>query len=424
MNHLNLFNPYKNKENNHEDELTRNFLILVKNIPIVQVMFFEMIKKEMDEYNIDSISLGELNINEIYTQIANTNNIFYSEALEGRRLVSVIISNDKMDFSVKIKNINRSAIYDGVVISDPSWIFIIENKPLRENIWPEQLSPNISGKFDIEIIEKPCCLSWRVIISALNNIIQNNLAIGIELTLIEDFIEYIDNEFSWINPYTKFGICKNNKYLLNKRCVSAMSSLKVDNANAEVKYHNGWKHYFDSGKTTIRQIAVDTNMRDSNWSIDLWMYAGNTMNSAREIYLKIDTNKLFKLSKLGFEIESDFHIAYRSSNLLNFKGKVSIEDYIDYWGNRYKELKQIKREEFATYFESLVEDDVINNEDNDVINEKILLKKYDKLNICPGILIKYSWSNNKAVKLDQNDKFVKDLKEKINMVYDVFGEHI
>ena len=60
MDHLNLFNAYKNKSNNHEDELTRSFLILLKNIPLLQVMFFEMVRKEMSQYNIDSISSGDV----------------------------------------------------------------------------------------------------------------------------------------------------------------------------------------------------------------------------------------------------------------------------------------------------------------------------------------------------------------------------
>jgi hypothetical protein len=76
MNHLNVFNAYKSKSNSHEDELTRSFLILVKNIPMIQVMFFELIRKEMYEENIHSIASGDLSVEEVHTQLSDTNNIF------------------------------------------------------------------------------------------------------------------------------------------------------------------------------------------------------------------------------------------------------------------------------------------------------------------------------------------------------------
>ena len=54
MDHLNLFAPFESKDDSHEDVLTRNFLILVKNIPLVQVGFFELIRETLrDEVDIE-----------------------------------------------------------------------------------------------------------------------------------------------------------------------------------------------------------------------------------------------------------------------------------------------------------------------------------------------------------------------------------
>ncbi|MTM73170.1 hypothetical protein GMA96_12520, partial [Turicibacter sanguinis] len=202
MNHLNLFNPYRNKLNSHEDELTRNFLILVKNIPLIQVIFFELIKNEMKEINVDSIIDGDLFVEDIYTQLSSNNSLFSSPLLEGRTLISIIISDDKLEDNVKVKNDTRQARYDGVITANPSWLFIIENKPSKENIWTRQLNPNIPEDSDIIIVEEPCCLSWRAIISKLNVILQKNMVNGLEYIMIENFIEYVDNEYHWLNPYT------------------------------------------------------------------------------------------------------------------------------------------------------------------------------------------------------------------------------
>ena len=47
MEKLNFFNPFKDKDITHEDVLTRNFLLLLKNIPAVQIAFFELIKQKL-----------------------------------------------------------------------------------------------------------------------------------------------------------------------------------------------------------------------------------------------------------------------------------------------------------------------------------------------------------------------------------------
>lgn len=421
IDHLNIFNSYKNKSNNHEDELTRSFLVILKNIPIVQVMFFEMIRREMAEFNIDSIANGDLGVEEVYTQLSSSNKIFKSNLLEGRTLLSIIISDDKLKSLAKVQNDNRQARYDGVILCNPSWLFIIENKPSKDNIWLRQLNPSIPDDIDVSIIDKPCCLSWRKIIKGLNSIIQNKMVWGLERTMIEDFIEYVDNEYSWINPYTTFGVCKDDLYLLNRRCISVMACCDIKGVSTEVKYHRGWKYYVESGKNTIKKIALDANKAVSGWTIDLWMYAGDTMNSARETFEKLDIDKLLHLQDQGFEVSNNFHISYRSSNLLWFEGNLSVEDYLKFWKKEYKSLRQVKREEFNKLFNNLEKNQIIVPEDRSIIQEKILNKNYDKLNICPGFLLKYSWDSKTAITLDKCNKFVEDFNKKVITAFSVVG---
>lgn len=421
MDHLNIFNSYKNKSNNHEDELTRSFLILIKNIPMVQVMFFEMVRKEMKDISIDSIASGDLSIEEVYTQLSNTNDIFSEGIIEGRTLLSIIISDEKLDFKVKVQNDSRQARYDGVILGNPSWLFIIENKPLKDNIGLRQLNPNISDDSDVLIIDKPCCLSWKDIISGLTSIIQNKMASGAEKILIEDFVEYVDNEYPFLNPYTNFSVCKGNQYLLNKRCVSVMSNYKIKGVDVEVKYHKGWKHYFESGKKTIKQIALDANEYSTGWGVGLWLYAGDTMNSARETFEKINIDKLLELQNQGFILSKNFHIAYRSSNIIGFEGTLSFEEYVRFWKKEYTNLKQAKRADFNKLFDELERNYIIVPEDRSIIQEKILSKNYDKLNICPGFLLKYTWNGEKAISLDKSNRFEEDFRNKVETAFSVVG---
>lgn len=418
-----MFNAYKSKSNAHEDELTRSFLILIKNIPMLQMIFFDMIKNEMREDDLSSIICDDLFVESVFTQLSNNNEVFTTGILDGRSLISVIISDDKLESSEPIKNSDRKARYDGVIFCKPGWVFIIENKPSRNNIWLGQLNPNMNNR-EISIIQKPCCLSWRKIITRINLLIANDMIYGVEKALTEDFIEYVDEKYKVINPYTNFSVCKDDKYLLDKRCILAMNSLKVNSVTNNVLYHKGYKYYVPSGKSTIKEIALDSTFNGTDWSIDLWMYVGDSMNSARESFKKLNINKLNKLRTNGFTISKNFHVSYRSCNLLWFTGGLSTEEYLTYWIQNIGNLRQAKRIEFESIFLDLEKSKLILDTDQTILKEKILSKNYDKLNICPGFLIKYTWSSQKAINLDFANSFDADFIDKVNQVFEIFGETI
>ncbi len=421
MDHLNLFNPYRNKSSNHEDELTRAFLILLKNIPLVQMMFFDMVSKELSEYNIGSISLGGLFIEEVFTQISNNNDIFKNESANGRNLISIIISDDSFLTETKVTDDTRQARYDGVVFCEPNWCFIIENKPNKDNIWLRQLNPNIPSESEIKVFEKPCCLSWRHILSTITELVSKGLVNGSDRVLIEDFIEYVDSEYSWINPFTKFNVCKNNIYLLNRRCISIMENYNSE-SKEQVQYHKGWKYYINSGCTIIKQIALDAEQSNDDWVISLWLYAGDTMLSSRETYNKLNIDKLLSLKKIGFNITTNFHVSYQSSGLVgdDKKNEDYLKIYVEYWKNNYVQLKQVKKDEYDNYFNKLKSDGIIDENFINKLKEKVFNKRYEKLNICPGLLIKYTWESSRAIELDDKNKFTDDFREKINLAFDVF----
>lgn len=424
LDHLNIFNSYKNKENHHEDELTRIFLTLVKNIPAVQMLFFELIRKELSnlpsDEQIPSISLGELVVQSVHTQVGNSNAMF--SELEDYKVVSVVISDDRLNDTSSINNTDRNARYDGVIFANPGWLFIIENKPLRYNIWLDQLNPSL--KVGAQIIKQPCALSWRDVIERLNTLIINGILTGLELQLVEDFLEFVDEEFSYINPYTQFGVCKGNSYLLNKRCVDLLNQFIIDGEQAEVNYHRGWKHYANSNRKTVKQIAMDAQVDGEDWKVTLFLYAGDTMASAKYTFSQLQYEKLMKLKEHGFSLWPNFHLSFRSSNLFWANGKITFEAYVDYWLKNASNLKQIKRDQFNEHFSEFEKVGLTSEEDRSIMKEKLLDKNYQTLNICPGMGITYTWSSKDAIELDKRQQFLPDLKEKIRLAFEALGDDI
>lgn len=423
MNHMNFFNPFKNHDEWHEDVLTRNFLLLVKNIPLVQIAFLEEIRKAVNgDVDIPSAVYQQLKLTDIRTQVVHHDSMMQN--LEGTNIVSVLMSDDKLETMYKATNSDRSARYDGVIVCDPNWLFTVENKPNKNNVWLEQLNPNIKDDESNVIHETPACLSWRDMISLLSMLLDSAMLLPIERTLIEDFLAYIDEHYSWLNPYHKFALCKSDEYLINRKCMDVLAKCYPEK---DVKYLKGWKHYIESGKSTIKFIALDTtapkNTTDS-WTVDLWMYAGDTMLSAREVYQKLNLNKLWVLSESdrNFTITPNFHFSFMSKGLLWLTGNKNATEYIRFWQTQ-GEIHQLKRSEFVPYFEMLAQNGIVcYDTDFPRFEEKILAKDYTTLNVCPGFLIKYTWDKESVLRLEKqgDDVFVENCKRIIESVFDVF----
>lgn len=410
MNRLNFFNPFLEKEATHEDVLTRNFLILVKNIPTVQIAFLELIRSTVPDAQLESIALGELVVTDVTTQVVSGGMLAGTQECS---IMSVYISDDKLITTHSVEASERNARYDGVIKCDPSWVFIIENKPYVGNAWIEQLDPNKEDASGNIVLEKPCCLSWRDILFILGNILEHNLASSIETIVIEDFLNYVNENFSWLNPFNRLGLCKGNKGLIDKRCGVVIESCF---AGKELKYHKGWKSYIDTSREdyVVKQVALDTDER----SITLWMYGGDTMNSARSMYCTLDLEKMKKLIEEGYEIESNFHLSFRSSNLAWFKSAMNVVDYAKYWKEQTK-INQVNKEEVENYCKCLGENKVL-VEDKELLVTKILSKQYKKINVCPGIFFGFNWPIEEAIQLDNEGRFVNECKEKIRRIRECY----
>lgn len=410
MERLNFFNPFKDKEITHEDVLTRNFLLLLKNIPAVQIAFFELIKNKLPTIGLESIAMGQLSVSEIYTQVTSGN---FLSGIQDHKILSIIISNDTYSSNHIVKESERNARYDGVVLCDPSWVLIIENKPYVGNVWEGQLDPNKDDANDNQLLPDPCCLSWREIIVVLNSVLEHNLSSVIEKTIVDDFLEYIDETYSWLNPYSRLGLCKGNKLLIDKRCGEV---LKECFPQKDLKYHKGWKHYVDTSAEdyVVKQIALDF---DDN-CITLWMYAGDTMVAARKLYERIDLDKVQRLNG-EYIVRPNFHFSYQGTGLVWFTtSNISAIDYVSYWKNN--ELRQVNRENINAFYHDLKSKSIVDPND-EVLEEKILSKQYPKLNVCPCILFGYKWSLEDAITLDRDEKFADDCKNKIQQIVSVYS---
>lgn len=419
MDHLNYFFPYERKDGKHEDQLTRAFLTTVKLIPIVQNMFIELIREKMIEKNcqnvIPSLFDTQSHIDLIETQVKKITQ-------DTGTIVSVLISDDEYKKDVHVQLSERDAVYDGLIYYQPDWVIIIENKPRHQDVWKDQLSPSRNSLPEnhlLDIVEKGICLSWRDIMSRMNRIIEKELVSGAEEKIMNDFLTFVDHKFSYINPYTSFTVCKDNKYLLNKKCISLMNDILP----GKVSYHRGWKNHFSIDTRAVKQISLAPSFVEDKWHIELEFYTGDTMAQAKSFFSKVDSHKIEKLEEKGWRITPNFHFSYMSTNLLYPKSTIALEDYIHYWKKTpIQQLSKKKMGEYQLVIEDLITQGMMTEEDKVDIKDKFDDTNRSNLNVCPGIHFEYKWTKERVIDLDHRNLFISEIKSVIKDAFQLWDE--
>jgi hypothetical protein len=415
--HLNYFEPYQSKTSSHEDQLTRAYLVVLRYSPSAFLMFYDYVRrtvletaneKKISIEEIPAISALTLNKASFRTQVRSLKDV-----LEAGFLISVLVTDEKITMKNEVAGIERGACYDGV-ISVGDTTLVIENKPRSYNVWEEQLSPSIKDIKGLNVFKIAAVLEWKQIIAGLNELNKMESLGGAEELLIEDFLQFVDRNFTYLNPFTSFSICKDED-ALRKRCVSIMEELY----EGQVEHHRGWKDSIRLEERSIKEIALSPSMnQDSSWEILLEMYPGDTMNQAREFHRNANIKHLLKLKESGWEIAPHMHYSFRASNLVWSSVGMSLEEYLAFWKKESETLNQVKRADFSKLFVQHEKLKLISKEDKEKLEAEFIETKRQTINICPGVKIKYKWPKLKATELDDRKMFVSDVKSHIDSALD------
>ncbi len=420
MDRMNLLNSYESKASNHEDQLTRGFLLLLKHSSHSLYAFIDYCRSQQeisgDEKEISIIELLGLETS-IHTQKSNP-------IISTENLISVLITNEPLDTKhIIIEPSERDARYDGIIEFAGKTTIVIENKPRVSNVLTEQLNPskqNLSSH--VKVFKKPIVLQWQQIIKHLNSLCIFPGISPSEKIIIDDFIEYVDNDHRYLNPYDNFQSCKDQPELLNRRISNILKS--IVNETDLVKYHRGWGYYIETPYKQIKKIGLNLkyNATDNNWSLDLSFYFGANQRQARDFYEnKISLNTI---DGTEWQITPNFHVGFASSNLYWFgTPDKEVQNYINFWCNNVNLIQQIQRENVQKYLFDLVDKNIISYTDSD--QKEFQIKYFDSamttLNIIPELAVIHNIDSKNAKELDQDNQIANYLELKIKQGLGVIG---
>jgi len=434
MKRLNYFNPYESKLPHHEDNLTRAFLVLLRYSLNVSHLFYDLCYKKFNSNKSSENIFEELpNFLEFIDEDIKYQTQKGNPIIETNCLASILITDKELikknDGNNYILKYDKNSRYDGVITYGKDLTFIIEVKPRSENVWFNQLNPTRLNLNDDTIVLKTGIeINWKDIISILNLVLKNPLISGQDKLMISDFLDYIDDEFPYLNPYDNFGLCKNNEEIIIRRIENIFKSIVRD--ESIVDYHRGWgeiiriSEYFK--EINMIGLILNKESNEDRWKLILSISFGVLIPQARALYKHDLINNISKSNIVdeGWIIKPDFRLTYRGDNLIDIP-QGNLESYIEYFTSNELDIRQFKRDEVQTQLEKLYENNVLvfNTEVQKLFEEKYLQKNYDKANFCSGINLKFEIPDDLAIEKDsKKGEFAKFLVEKIREAFTLIGD--
>ena len=309
MNRLNYFNPYNSKSGDHEDQLTRAYLALLR-------ISFQAFSSFISYLNRENKNEEKFELEDILEDDWSFETQRSDPDINSNYLASVLITDKQIDGKVTVEPSPRSARYDGLISIGEKITFIIENKPKSGNVWFNQLKPSRKNLGeDVNVLSEPIVLEWKTIINHLNYLLSEPTITRSEKIIIDDFLNFIDSGFPFLNPFDNFKLCKSNQELLQRRIQNILKEISIDPDN--VKDNKRWGHFIQTPFEAIKAIGLILKYNKENkvWSIVLSLNFGDTQTQAKAFFK--NSPDLKKIDE-NWQYYPKFHVSFMSTNLVEF----------------------------------------------------------------------------------------------------------
>lgn len=197
--HLNVFDPYRELSRNHEDQLTRAAMIVLRLVPLARETFLQAIGEPSQSQLPDCV------VDMQATNIVDPSEENLGEGrVERGRLVSVFLTPDIEPFDVaeEITDIERGQRFDGVLRFDPDLVVVLESKVCWR--WARRnghrvAELNLGGTTFAE--RRTCVLRWHDLLESWWRLAELGVLGPAEQAIVQDILTYAHQEFGQLLPY-------------------------------------------------------------------------------------------------------------------------------------------------------------------------------------------------------------------------------
>ena len=217
----------------------------------------------------------------------------------------------------------------------------------------------------------------------------------------------------------------NSRHICDERCKAILESICPGRVEHQKSFRNRPFIRLDKGAAQGPFLYVSSfgDMgTGGEGRIALSIFPAIGVQQAQVFYGNIDTQRFLALRARGWEtipflrfsfIRNPLETTHPSENGLN------LEDYLSYWRNHSDRIEQVKRQDFDTGFNRLLEAKVMSQQDIQKVRRTIANRPW--FDLGPAVNVTLSWSKEEATLLDADRRFIATVLGHINEVLTTWG---
>jgi hypothetical protein len=423
---LNFFEPWE-RPANHENQLTRALLVVLRYCPIAHQVWLSLVDEASPsplDPSLPRLALHTLPHATFDTQRAqileNQHQPKTNEPIKG---ISVLCAADapsevaqgavlESDRGQVLDGIIRYGDYSGGNIVAYPLIIVFESK-LEESPDDRQArNINFYGQ-PIQFDGPVRRISWRHVLGSFTDLVDEKRSVvsGAEREILSDFLTFVEKHFPQLGPYNTLERCAGESFRVGRRLDAILSKVLGTDGATLPGVHTSVK---------LARLEHDSERR----LIKLRMWPADTLEQARAFYARPKAiERVLKLQNDGWSVSPNFHFGFMATGYCWTRTTMSVADYMWHWLERIGDVGQIERRGWDQYWRNLVNEKIADPRDRERFDHDFTNTQRASATPRPGIACTFDWRFDEAARLDDDrGQLTNAVIMRVNQLLEALGE--
>lgn len=399
--HRNIFEPYDRKLPSHEDALTRAFAIVLRAVPVAHAAWLALVDRGHRANRGAGVPfLHELPAPEVHMQTSQV-------PRDVVRVVSVVQTDEWVFTEADALPSERRQVLD-VVITYDDLAIVVENKPSHKDIWEGQLDVNVPSPAAHD--PRVGTVTWSSIVEAWGRVLEAGNLAPAESVLVGDFLDFVEEHFPRLRPYSRVGQCGHDRDRLARRCRALLKDLAPEAA----RFQQAWGDFvlLPAGQCA-KMIGLFPRRGEQEPDLVVEIDPGDNMSQARLLYEKGDLEPLLRLREQGWRVEPNLHLSHVTKNLVHTTSSIDLTAFWAIWSAGSPWFRTWERHEFDSLVDLLFREGLASESDRAAIERHITATQRTYVRVVPGLHMQWRWSVSEAAGFDRRGHLEESVRQRM-----------
>ena len=410
---MDLFNPFGSTK--HENRLTWSFLTMLKYDVYVQKYFYDTVTAQLPPLPAIYNTWQPAHISTQTSRISEST----------QQIVSVLLTDEKIQDKLEVQWIERDAIYDGVIEYPNGLTLIVENKPDHENVWKEQLSPSRNAlpgncRGNVSLHNFAICLVWPDVLEAVLKYSYSEFASFGSRYIARDFLSFTEEHHQYLTPYRTYILCGNREGALRRRTERLVDTLA---SMSGLRVHDRYKNCLacpDDSIATVIAFEIIINSNKNTWKIRINLWPASTSFQADRFRIVFNRAEFMNLDESRWIVTPNLNFSFRGTKLYWVITDWNSEEFLNYFFGQERRYGRKNSSEMEELLELWSTNGLIRCEDSLGINQ--IFQSRDFFDINPEFSVCRELDSETVIKMESQDHLEAFIIESLSVPLATWGE--